>query len=98
MERKFKIIKNAIQCKICGEILESTSVHNFVPCKCYIESNGAKGCFCDGGLEYLRWGGNPDEYINLSETRLYTDEERDEYNKNIDEIYKKYGMQGRYMD
>ena len=42
-----KIISNKIQCKHCGEIIESKSVHNFVTCKC-----GA--CSVDGGLYYLR--------------------------------------------
>ena len=29
-----KIIKNAIQCKKCGEIIESKSRHDYVQCKC----------------------------------------------------------------
>lgn len=45
MERK--IIKNAIQCKLCGDIIESKSRHMFVTCKC-----GA--CSVDGGHDYLR--------------------------------------------
>ena len=47
-----KIIKNAIQCKLCGEIIESTYRHNFVACKC-----GA--CYVDGGHDYF--------FIELSE-------------------------------
>lgn len=81
MKRKFKIIHNRIRCKQCGEILESITTHDFVACKCFRESNGQKGCFCDGGRSYLRHGGNPKEYESLCETRLYTDEERDEYNE-----------------
>ena len=42
-----KIIKNAIQCKLCGEIIESTDRHQYVTCKC-----GA--CALDGGHDYLR--------------------------------------------
>lgn len=42
-----KIIKNAIQCKLCGEVIESKHVHDFVQCKC-----GA--CAVDGGDDYLR--------------------------------------------
>lgn len=42
-----KIIKNAIQCKLCGEIIESVYTHDYVECKC-----GA--CAVDGGHEYLR--------------------------------------------
>lgn len=42
-----KIIKNAIRCKLCGEVIESTDRHNYVECKC-----GA--CAVDGGHDYLR--------------------------------------------
>ena len=42
-----KIIKNAIQCKLCGEVIESTSRHDYVECQC-----GA--CAVDGGYNYLR--------------------------------------------
>ena len=42
-----KIIRNAVQCKLCGEIIESTSRHQFVTCKC-----GA--CAVDGGHDYIR--------------------------------------------
>ena len=56
-----KIIKNAIQCKLCGEIIESTYRHNLVACKC-----GA--CYVDGGHDYLRRGFNEEGcFIELSE-------------------------------
>ena len=42
-----KIIKNAIRCNLCGDEIESKSVHDYVTCKC-----GA--CAVDGGHEYLR--------------------------------------------
>ena len=42
-----KIISNKIQCKHCGEIIESKSVHNFEMCKC-------GSCGVDGGHFYLR--------------------------------------------
>ncbi|MBO6240062.1 MAG: hypothetical protein J6O61_04370 [Butyrivibrio sp.] len=42
-----KIIRNAIQCKHCGETLESVNVHDYVTCSC-----GA--CSVDGGHDYLR--------------------------------------------
>ena len=42
-----KIIRNAIQCRHCGEVIESKSLHDFVTCSC-----GA--CSVDGGHEYLR--------------------------------------------
>ena len=59
-----KIIKNAIQCKHCGEIIESKSVHDFKTCKC-------GKVFVDGGHEYLRRGytnSAEDDFIDLSET------------------------------
>ena len=56
-----KIIKNAVQCKTCGEIIESKHVHEYVQCKC-----GA--CSVDGGHEYLRrLFKESDGYIELSE-------------------------------
>ena len=57
-----KIIKNAIQCKLCGDIIESTYRHDYVQCKC-----GA--CAVDGGHDYFcRSCRNQDCYIDLSET------------------------------
>lgn len=57
-----KIIKNAIQCKLCGEVIESTDRHNYVECKC-----GA--CAVDGGYDYLRRSfKKKDCYIELSKT------------------------------
>lgn len=57
-----KIIKNAIQCKLCGDIIESTYCHEYVLCKC-----GA--CAVDGGHAYLRrCFKDKDCYIELSET------------------------------
>ena len=60
-----KIIKNAIQCKLCGEVIESKHVHDFVQCKC-----GA--CAVDGGHDYLRrCFRDKDCYIDLSEISKY---------------------------
>ena len=91
MERKTKILKNSIRCKVCGEVLVSKTTHDFEPCKCFRESGGAKGCYCDGGNSYLRFGGNPEEYENLSITRPYTEEERDEYNRQRELLAEQYG-------
>ena len=58
-----KIIRNAIQCKHCGETIESVNVHDYVTCSC-----GA--CSVDGGHDYLRrsYATSPkDDYIDLSE-------------------------------
>ena len=58
------ITRNAAKCKICGDIIESKHVHDYVKCKC-----GAIAV--DGGKEYLRrmWKeGEPEDYIEeLSE-------------------------------
>ena len=42
-----KIIKNAIRCNICGDVIESKDRHDYVECSC-----GA--CAVDGGHDYLR--------------------------------------------
>ncbi len=42
-----RIIRNAVQCNLCGDIIESTYRHDFVTCKCGC-------CSIDGGLDYLR--------------------------------------------
>ena len=58
-----KIIKNVIQCKLCGDIIESTDRHDYVECKC-----GA--CAVDGGHDYLRRSYKSKEcYIELSITK-----------------------------
>ena len=65
-----KILRNAIRCKICGDVIESKSVHNFVQCSC-------GSCFVDGGHEYCRRGfKNKDDYEELAE---WEDEEDEDY-------------------
>lgn len=55
-----KIIKNAIQCKLCNDIIESTYRNEYVSCMC-----GA--CAVDGGHDYLRRSfKNENCYIELS--------------------------------
>ncbi len=54
------ILKNRIKCKKCNDIIESRHTHDFVECKC-----GA--CAVDGGHEYLRRLGNPDDWEDMSE-------------------------------
>ena len=55
------ILKNAIQCKICGDVIESVSIHDFKTCSC-----GA--CSVDGGHDYLRrCAKSLDDFIDLSE-------------------------------
>ncbi len=55
-----RILVNKIQCKKCGDIIESLSVHDFKFCKC-----GAVAV--DGGHEHLRRCGSFDDIIDLSE-------------------------------
>lgn len=55
-----KIIRNRIRCVHCGDIIESKSVHDYVPCSC-----GA--CAVDGGCEYLRRTGSISDFEELSE-------------------------------
>lgn len=56
-----QIITNKIRCKKCGDVIESEYTHDFKMCKC-----GAVGV--DGGHDYLRRQGNPDNWEELSET------------------------------
>lgn len=55
-----RIIKNAIRCKKCGDIIESKTVHDFKFCSC-------GSCAVDGGHEYLRRCGNREDWEELSE-------------------------------
>ena len=45
-----KVIKaNKCKCNLCGDVIESKSVHDFVQCSC-------GRIFTDGGKEYIRRG------------------------------------------
>lgn len=57
---------NKARCRRCGDVIESTSVHDFVQCSC-----GA--IFVDGGLEYARRGGFPEDFEDLSEWKHVED-------------------------
>lgn len=46
-ELKDKIIRNAVRCQKCGDILESKHTHDFVTCQCGNVS-------VDGGHSYLK--------------------------------------------
>jgi hypothetical protein len=54
------LLRNAAQCAKCGDVIESTYRHDWVQCSC-------KAIFIDGGLTYIRWGGDPDDFIDMSE-------------------------------
>lgn len=57
-----RLIRNAIKCNHCGEVIESKSVHDFKWCSC-------ETVFVDGGLEYARRGykNSTDDFEELSE-------------------------------
>ena len=59
---KYKIVRNAAMCNKCGDIIESKYRHDFVWCKC-----GAIAV--DGGTDYLKRTGNPDDFHDLSEVK-----------------------------
>ena len=64
------IIRNAIQCKKCGDIIESVSVHDFKTCSCGT-------CSVDSGHYYLRRSAmSLDDFIDLSEFQEDSDEEK----------------------
>ena len=60
-----KLLRNAIRCIKCDAVIESKHVHDFVMCPC-------KSVFTDGGLEYIRRGGDPHLIEDLS---LYEEDE-----------------------
>lgn len=61
-----RIIRNAIRCKKCGDIIESQTVHDFKFCRC-----GA--CAVDGGHDYLRRCGNLEDWEELSKAERVED-------------------------
>ncbi len=61
---EIKIIRNRIRCKHCGDIIESTSTHDFKFCSCGRVA-------VDGGKSYLKRSGNPGEWEELSEIEEY---------------------------
>ena len=62
------IIKNAIRCNKCGQVIESKHRHDFVMCKC-----GSVGV--DGGHDYLRRIGDKENWTELSECTQKEDKE-----------------------
>ena len=60
MQRMERIIKNAIKCNHCGDIIESRYRHEFVTCSC-------GKCSVDGEHDYLRrCFDDKDDYIEMS--------------------------------
>lgn len=61
-----RIIKNAIRCKKCGDVIESKTIHDFKFCGC-------GSCAVDGGHDYLRRCGNREDWEELSEVEKVED-------------------------
>lgn len=57
-----KIKKNAIKCNHCGDIIESTHVHDFKWCSC-------KTVAVDGGRYYCKrsFKNSPEDFTDMSE-------------------------------
>ena len=65
-----RILVNKAQCKLCGDIIESTHGHDYRGCKC-------GEIAVDGGKNYLRRSaGSLDNIIEMSEC---VQEEREKY-------------------
>jgi hypothetical protein len=67
------IIRNAIRCVRCGDVIESTYTHDFKWCSCGMVA-------VDGGHEYLRrcFKDTPDDFEELSEWEDVAPDELDE--------------------
>ena len=63
-----RIVSNKLKCLKCGDVMESTHRHDFKMCSC-------RSCFIDGGHDYVRVGGNPGDFVLMTE---YEDEETGE--------------------
>jgi hypothetical protein len=63
----YKLVKNRIRCKLCGDVIESKTRHDFKWCSC-------GKCFVDGGTDYMRVGGNREDIEDLSEWEETEDE------------------------
>lgn len=57
-----KIIRNAIRCNYCGDVIESTYRHEYIMCS-------FRKVAVDGGTDYLRrsYTNSQDDYTDLSE-------------------------------
>jgi hypothetical protein len=53
------ILRNSIICTHCGDMVESTYRHHMAHCSC-------RKVAADGGLDYLRRLGGPDDYIETA--------------------------------
>lgn len=68
-----KLLKNKIKCRVCGDVIESTHVHDYKQCKC-------GSCAVDGGLEYARRTFDPNKgsYFDVIEDLSVWEGDEDE--------------------
>ena len=59
-EKQPRVLRNALRCKKCGDTIESKHRHDFKWCSC-------RSVFTDGGLDYIRRGGDFSLMEDLSE-------------------------------
>ena len=52
-----------VKCRSCGDIIQSTHVHDFVVCGCFKNATDNQGIAIDGGSEYTRCLGNPGNFL-----------------------------------
>lgn len=80
------ILRNAIRCKLCGDVIESTYRHDFKWCKC-------GNCAVDGGKSYLKrcFKTSPD---NLEELSVSIDV----YTYDVDDLYEENELPDFVMD
>lgn len=66
--KKYDIKHNKAKCKNCKSVIESVHRHDWVACECFDSSNeDNQGIYIDGGKDYLRRGGNFENFIDLVE-------------------------------
>lgn len=74
------LVKNAIECTVCGDVIESRHRHDFVRCNCGKVA-------VDGGLDYIRYIGDPSNIIDRSE---YSSKPPKKREVSIEEIFQRY--------
>jgi len=55
-----KLLRNVVRCLKCNTVIESKHRHDFVWCEC-------KAIFTDGGIDYIKRGGDLEAMADLSE-------------------------------
>lgn len=58
--------RNRAKCKNCEEVIESKFRHDFQSCSCFKATEGARGVAIDGGQDYSRRVGDPNDIIEVN--------------------------------